>query len=116
METADVPSPPPAGGMHLSGSLDVANLRCTVDCVPMEAYLAGHRTWGPAAALLVGLAVTGLLVGYLSLLTGRTARVEQLVAERTRALGESEQSFRRFSTTLPVHWLGDARGDSDGSQ
>ena len=60
----------------------------------MEAYLARHRTWGPAAALLVGLAVTGLLVGYLLLLAGRTARVEQLVAERTRALGESEQKLR----------------------
>ena len=94
METAGAPTPPAAGGIHLTGSLDVANLRCTVDCVPMEAYLARHRTWGPAAALLVGLAVTGLLVGYLSLLTGRTARVEQLVAERTRALGENEQKLR----------------------
>jgi PAS domain S-box-containing protein len=46
--------------------------------------------------LLAGLLMTGFLVGYLHLLTGRTARVEQLVAERTRELQESEQRFRRL--------------------
>lgn len=93
-DSADAPPLPPADGIRLSGKLQVANLRCAVDCVPMKAYLANQRTWGPAAALGVGLALTGLLVGYLSLLTGRTARVERLVTERTRALGEHEQKLR----------------------
>ena len=57
---------------------------------------AEQHTWGPAGMLWAGLAVTGLLVGYLALLTGRTERVQQLVAERTAALRESEQRFRRL--------------------
>lgn len=76
------------------GRLNVADLHCDVDCVPLKSYLAKHRTWGPAATLLTGLVITGLLTGYLLLLTGRTARVERLVAERTRALAESEERFR----------------------
>ena len=64
--------------------------------VPLESHVAQQRTWGPAAVLLGGLLLTGLLVGYLLLLSGRTAQVEQLVAERTRELRESEQRFRRL--------------------
>jgi PAS domain S-box-containing protein len=93
MTPAAAPSPPADGGMSVTGVLDVANLRCTVTCVPMDLYLARQHTWGPLGTLIAGLAITALLVGYLVLLTGRTARVEQLVAERTRKLGESERKL-----------------------
>ena len=46
------------------------------------------------AALLASLLITGLVVGYLFLLTGRTARIEKLVAQRTRELQASEKRFR----------------------
>ncbi len=85
---------PPTGGMHLSGKVDIADSHWTVDCVPMASYLAKQRTWGPVGALLAGLVVTGLLTGYLWLLSGRTARVERHVAEQTHELRESEQRFR----------------------
>ncbi len=51
---------------------------------------------GPLGALLTGLLVTGLLLGYLRLHAGRTAGVERLVAERWRELRESERRFRRL--------------------
>ena len=86
--------PPPDDGNVLRSTLDVADLRCTVDCIPMEAYLAKHRTWWPTVTTLTGLAITGLMTGYLLLLTGYTARVERLVADRTHALTESEERFR----------------------
>lgn len=76
----------PEGGMHETDTIDVAGNRCTVDCVPLEDYLARQRTWGPLSALLAGLVITGLLVGYLFLLTGRTQHVERLEAERAAEL------------------------------
>lgn len=78
--------PVPEGGMHEKGRIDVANSTCTVDCVALEDYLAQQRTWGPLSALLAGLVITGLLVGYLLLLTGRTQHVERLEAERAAEL------------------------------
>ena len=80
--------------MHLAGAVEVADSRWTVDCVPMAAYLARQKTWGPVGALLAGVIVSALLVGYLVLLTGRTARVEQLVAKRTRELHEEQRLMR----------------------
>ena len=96
-KATQLPPAAPQGGMHFRSSVIVDGSRWAVDCVPLASYLAQQqRSWGPAGTLLVGLAMTGLLVGYLLLLTGRTARVEQLVVERTRELGESEQRFRRL--------------------
>lgn len=95
-QSANAPSAPPSSPIHMVGYVDVANTRWTVDCVPLPAYLARYRTWASTETFLAGFIVTGLLVGYLLLLTGRTARVEKLVAERTHALAESEQRFRRL--------------------
>jgi len=94
-ETAE-PADSPMKDELYTGAIKVADKRWKVNCVPMESYWARHRTWGPVAVLAAGLFITGLLVGYLLLLTGRTARIEQLVAKRTRELNESEQRFRRL--------------------
>jgi signal transduction histidine kinase len=58
--------------------------------------LARGRSWESAATLLGGLVITGLLVACLMLLSGRAARVEQLVAERTRELRENEERLRQL--------------------
>ena len=94
IEPTDASAASSAGGIHMPGSVEVANGRCAVDCVPTRAYRARQRSCGPIGALLAGLVITGLLAGYFWLLTGRTARIEQLVAERTRALGENERKLR----------------------
>ena len=53
-----------------------------------------NRDGKSPAALLTGLLITGLMAGYLFLLTGRTSRVEKLVTERNSELQSSEQRFR----------------------
>ncbi len=63
-------------------------------CVPTDVYFEGKSRWGPRAALMAGLMITGLIVGYLYLLTGRTMRIEKLVARRTQELRTSEKRFR----------------------
>ena len=83
--------------LRFSSELVIADSRWQVECAPLRIYLDRFHTWGPAGILLCGLLATGLLVGYLLLLTGRTARVEAVVAERTRELHESEQRFRRLA-------------------
>jgi PAS domain S-box-containing protein len=63
-------------------------------CLPTDVYFRGKTGWEPPAALLAGLLITGLIAGYLFLLTGRTARIEKLVFQRTGELKTSEQRFR----------------------
>jgi PAS domain S-box-containing protein len=76
--------------------IHVADCRWDFDCVALKAFWKRRSTWEPTTVLLAGLLVTGFLVGYLRLLTERTARVEHLVAEKTRELLEGEQRFRRL--------------------
>jgi PAS domain S-box-containing protein len=89
-------SPPPG----LSDAFD-CEIRLTVGdrtwlayCRPTDVYFSGKQRWQPEAVLLGGLLVTGSIVGYLFLLTQRTAQVEKLVSERTRQLQASEKRFR----------------------
>ena len=58
----------------------------TVYCEPIASYVAGRRTMLPWATLLAGLVLTGLMVGYLALLTRRTTDVEGLVSRREAEL------------------------------
>jgi PAS domain S-box-containing protein len=99
--------------LRFSSELVIADSRWQVGCAPLNIYLQRYRTWGPAGILLCGLLATGLLIGYLLLLTGHTARVEAVVAERTRELHESEQRFRRLvdnaGDTIILHAQQDAR-------
>ena len=103
----------PDGKPHFSEELRLGDSRWTVYCTPVESYLARHRSWGPIAMLLAGLLVTVLLLAYLFLLTGRTARVEQLVAERTWALRESEQRYRSaINNAAEGLFLCDSQGET----
>ena len=82
--------------LRYTTQIKVADRRWDFDCVALKAFWNRRSTWEPTTVLLAGLLVTGFLVGYLHLLSGRTARIEKLVAERTRELHESEQRFRRL--------------------
>jgi len=66
--------------------IDVADRRWAVYCTAVEPGFLVGLFWAPLGALAAGLLVTGLMVGYLLLLTGRTGRIEQLVTERTTQL------------------------------
>lgn len=96
LELEDASSVFSAGGLQPTGGIEVADLRCTVDCAPMASYLARDRTWGPVGVFGGGLILTFLTVVCLRVMTGQKARVEQLVAKRTRELAESEWRFRHL--------------------
>ncbi len=58
-------------------------------CLPTDLYVARRRTWMPAGALM-GASILSLLVAlYVNALVGRSARVEQLVVQRTGQLRET---------------------------
>lgn len=57
-------------------------------------YLAQHRSWQSWFVLVGGLLFSGLLGAMLLLISGRTARIQQLVEERTAALKRSKTQLR----------------------
>ena len=82
------------------GTLKVADQQWSVACWPSAGYLAQWRTRWPLGVLATGLMLSALLASHFYLLTGRTAQVERLVAERTRALQETEGELRREQRLL----------------
>jgi signal transduction histidine kinase/CheY-like chemotaxis protein len=58
-------------------------------------YLVAHRSWQAWTVLAVGLLLTALLGVLLLVIVGRTARVEQVVAERTAELVERKEQLQR---------------------
>jgi len=74
------------GRMRFEHEFELAGSRWRVACFPEEGYVAAQRTWQPAGVLGMGIALSGLLVGYLLLLSGRTGRIERLVAQRSAEL------------------------------
>ncbi len=89
-------SPPPESfdPIHYVVRFTVADRTWLAYCRPTDVYFSGKSRWAPPAALLAGLLIMGLIVGYLFLLTERTVRVERLVSERSGELQASEQRFR----------------------
>ncbi|MBN2559930.1 MAG: PocR ligand-binding domain-containing protein [Phycisphaerae bacterium] len=67
-------------------SLDVGGRRWTIRCRTSQALLSERLSSTPWLALAGGLLLTFMLAAWLNLLTGRTARTEMLVAQRTMAL------------------------------
>jgi signal transduction histidine kinase len=70
----------------------------SVRWVATPEFLVAHRGWEAWYVLAGGLLFTGLLGGFLLVLTGRSARLESLVAER---LAESESRFRELLEAAP---------------
>ena len=62
---------------------------------------AATGTYQPLAALLLGLAVTGLFVGYLTLGARHTRDIEDQVAERTAELAENRRHLETLVQSLP---------------
>jgi len=80
--------------IHYAARIPVADRSWLAYCVPTDVYFSGKSRWEPLAALSASLLITGLVVGYLFLLTGRTVRIEKLIAERTNELVASDKRFR----------------------
>jgi PAS domain S-box-containing protein len=67
-------------------SFDIGGQRWTVRSASTPAFLQEQRTWWPLGTLLGMILLSGLLAGYVFLLTERTARVEREVVARTAEL------------------------------
>jgi light-regulated signal transduction histidine kinase (bacteriophytochrome) len=81
----------------------VAGRRWTFHFVPTLAYFGVQQTWHPWAVLAGGLLFTGLLGAFLLVVTGRTATVERLVAERQQTqamLAQHAQELARSNADL----------------
>lgn len=64
-------------------SLDLAGRRMTLQFGITQEYIAAHRSLQAWSILAGGLVLTGMLGTYLLVSTGRAARIEELVDERT---------------------------------
>ncbi len=104
--------------LQWSTRIGMAGRVWTLRFSPTRRYLAAYRSWaawtGSAAVPLL----SGLLAALLLAMSGRSTRIEALVAQRTaelreanRSLRESEARFRNLADTVPVLiWLADPDG------
>ncbi len=93
---SSAPTNPPVGGALASDDFEVSNANLTAVFVAPAAYVAECGSRKPLVTSLTGLFVTGLVVGYFWLLTGRMASVERQVAERWLELRERERYIRHL--------------------
>ena len=82
--------------------LKVADRRWLMQYSPSVDYLVAQRTWHTWIVPVGCLLFTGLLEAFLLTVTGRTARVEQLVAERTSALTSEIEERARVEVALKL--------------
>lgn len=69
---------------------------------PTARYLRQRFSWAPLVTLVSGLIVTVLLVTYLLTLLGRTDRIHELVAVRTRDLARANQELEASQQQLSI--------------
>jgi diguanylate cyclase (GGDEF)-like protein/PAS domain S-box-containing protein len=101
-----------------SRAIAVADREWTLDLAPTRHYLATHRPWGAWAPSATAPLLSGLLAAFLLAVSGRTTRIQSMVARRTgeleeanRSLRDSEARFRDLADSVPVLiWLADPDG------
>ncbi|MGH8529700.1 MAG: CHASE domain-containing protein [Nevskiales bacterium] len=92
---------PAVGSLTYTVPLRVAQRDWQVAFTLPAAYLVAHRSWQSWLVLAGGLTFTALLGMLLLVVVGRTAKVEQLVADRTAELTDSEKRFRGLLESAP---------------
>ncbi len=84
------PSTPP-----YQDELRVAGQRWRVLCSPTKTYFQQNRTWTPILWFVSSILMTAIIAGGSSLLIGRAARIERLVASRTSELQTANARLRK---------------------
>lgn len=82
----DDPAAGAIAGLHVTTTVDVGGRPWSFTFVPTLDYVASQQTWHLWLVLASGLLFTSLLGAFMLVMTGRTARVERIVDERTEAL------------------------------
>lgn len=96
--------PGASGGMQQAAfqeTIRVGARDFRLETSPTPVYLSAHRGWQSWAVLTAGLLGTSLLGALLMLGSGRAARVEALIVDRTGALGDSEAFLSGLFTENP---------------
>ncbi|MFV1967308.1 MAG: response regulator [Pirellulaceae bacterium] len=75
--------------------LDAPGRTWSMECIPTQTYVRARTTNTSLAALILGTAVTLVAAAYAQSLMSRTAKVEQIVVQRTRELKEANASLER---------------------
>jgi diguanylate cyclase (GGDEF)-like protein len=75
--------------------LGIAGRRWMLELLPSATYLAAHRSWQAWGFLAGGLLFTGVLGAFLLVVTSRTVRVEEIVAQRTIELRHANETLKR---------------------
>src|SRR5207249_951019 len=88
-------TPAPTSGLRWNAAFPVAARQWNVVVRRGDDYLTAHRSIQSWAILTGALLFTSLLGSFLLVLTGRTAKVESLVAARTRELVEANAAAER---------------------
>ncbi len=83
-----------ASDLGYSFDYQVVGRTWTFRFLPTRAYLTNHRPWGLWLVTTGGVLFTSLLGAFLLVVTGQSARTEELVASRTAQLAESEQRIK----------------------
>ncbi|MDH3717849.1 MAG: CHASE domain-containing protein, partial [Planctomycetota bacterium] len=81
------------GDIGWSATLPIAGRSWQIDFMPAAGFFASHSNRHLTLILSGGLAFTGLLGTFLLILAGRTARVEELVADRTSELSTTNEEL-----------------------
>jgi PAS domain S-box-containing protein len=81
--------------MHWDATVELAGRRWTLHFTPTLEYLAARQSLQPWTVLLGGMVLTSLLGAFLLIVTGRRVLVEQVVAERTSELSQTNAALAR---------------------
>lgn len=87
-----------SSGMRAQRTLEAGGSAWTVEATAREEYPSAQKSWLAWTVLAFGLLSSGLLGAFLLVVTGRTTRIELLVAERTAELIEANRILAREAT------------------
>jgi diguanylate cyclase (GGDEF)-like protein len=90
----DRPDGAPGAGIG-AAEIQIAGRRWSLQLFPSSKYLAAQRSWQAWSLLAAGLLFTGILGAFLLVVTERTVRVEEVVAQRTDELRNANNVLRR---------------------
>jgi PAS domain S-box-containing protein len=84
-----------AAGPTRRVEIDLAGVRGFLDCALTSEAMVSQRSWMGWVVLAGGLVLTALLGGFLLVITGRSARIEELVTQRTAELDRANRELQR---------------------
>src|SRR5262249_7941751 len=82
-------------GFVVARSLQVPGIAWTVYAARDRQYLVAHGSLSAWIVLIGGLVLDSLLGTFLLILTGRTARIESIVSERTHQLSQTTDALEQ---------------------